>query len=209
MKLKQGITMLKKSLYMICTASLLSAATTMCYKKDHLDPSTIENTSLEGGKCAGKRSVTDMKKDGYIVDSMKLQNGTDGLNYIYVFEKKHLNTPVYSNKTVTDAQLTAQIEKIQKTKELQKVTDKAVDSLEDGKRVYETTCKSCHGDGTISAYNTARPLKSLTLEEMQISIREYSNGGKDNGMAILMIPYATSITSNELKAVYNYLHTVK
>ena len=54
--------MLKKSLYVMCTASILSAATTMCYKKDHLDPSTIETIPLDGGECAGKLSVNQMKK---------------------------------------------------------------------------------------------------------------------------------------------------
>ena len=60
----------------------------MCYKKDHLDPSTIENIFLDGEKCAGKLSVKDMKKDGYIIDSMKLQKVKDGFTYIYIFDKK-------------------------------------------------------------------------------------------------------------------------
>lgn len=204
--------MLKKSLYVLCTASLLSASTTMCYKKDHLDPSTIENIALDGGKCAGKFSVTQMKKQGYVVDSMKLQNGTDGLNYIYIFQKKmaknekmQQNMPIF----VTNEQLKAQLKNIEKEKELQKVAENEASALEEGTKLYESTCKKCHGDGTIRAYNSARPLRELTLEDMQISIRDYINGSKDNGMAILMQPYASTITKKEIIGVHEYLKTMK
>jgi len=201
--------MLKKSLYVLSVASLLSASTTMCYKKDHLDPSTIENIPLDGGKCAGKLSVNQMKKNGYILDSMKLQNGTDGLNYIYIFEKKTAKIEQSNINSLTDAQLTARIEKIQKTKELQKVAEIEASAFDDGKNIYESTCKRCHGDGTVSAYNTAKPLKELSLEDMQTSIRDYTNGTKDNGMAMLMMPYANMITKKEVAGIFEYLKTIK
>jgi cytochrome c553 len=201
--------MLKKSLYVLSVASLLSASTTMCYKKDHMDPSTIETIALDGGKCAGKLSVTQMKKDGYVVDSMKLQNGTDGLNYIYIFEKKSLKTEAIDTAVLTDAQLSARIENIQNKKKLQKVAETKASAFDEGKKIYESTCKRCHGDGTVSAYNTARPLKELSLEEMELSIQNYKNGTKDNGMAILMRPYAGIVTLEETKGIFEYLKTLK
>jgi len=197
--------MLKMSLIAVSTAAILSASTTMCYKKDHLDPSTIESS----GKCDGKLSVIQMKKNGYVVDSMKLQNGTDGLNYIYIFEKKSQEVSKDAVNSVTNEQLTAQMKEIEKNNKLQKVTQNDTLMLEEGKKIYESTCKRCHGDGSISAYNSAKPLKEMSLEDMEISIRDYKNGSKDNGMAILMAPYANIVTKEEIKGIYKYLKTLK
>ena len=205
--------MIKKSLYMICTASILSASATMCYKKEHLDPSTIETVALSGGECNDRLSVNDMKKDGYQVDSMKIQNGVNGFNYIYVFQKENVQKQLLSVSPMmnglSDAELTARIENIQKKKIEKQKKEEIISSLESGKKIYESTCKRCHGDGTISAYNLARPLKELSLEDIQMSIRDYSNGTKDNGMAILMQPYANMLLKNDVKGIYNYLKTIK
>jgi len=205
--------MIKKSLYMICTASILSASATMCYKKEHLDPSTIESVALSGGECKDALSVNDMKKNGYHVDSMKIQNGTAGFNYIYVFQKettqKQMQTVSPMLNGLSDAELTARIENIQKKKIEKKEKEEMVASIDSAKNIYEETCRRCHGNGTESAYNIARPLKELSLEEMQMSIRDYSNGTKDNGMAILMQPYANMLVKNDVKGIYNYLKTIK
>jgi len=203
--------MIKKSLYVICTASLLSASATMCYKKDHLDPSTIETVALSGGECKDAYSVEDMKKNGYAVDSMKIQNGTNGFNYIYVFQK---DTPqnlqlLSATGNITDDELMQRLEKIQ-TKQVEiKKEEQRITTMANGKNLYESTCKRCHGDGSISAYNLARPLKEMSLEEMEIAMRDYQVGGKDNGMAILMQPYATLVTKKDIEGIYNYLQTIK
>jgi len=205
--------MLKKSLYLMCTASLLSAATTMCYKKDHLDPSTIESIALDGGKCDGKLSVQDMQKEGYEIDSMKLQDGQSGFNYIYVFTNNTKTSVPVSTAVaavaLTDEQLTARLEKIQKKQEKKVEEEKQISSLEEATKLYNTTCKRCHGNGSIRAYNSAEPLNSLSLEDMQLAIRDYTNGTKDNGMAILMTPYANTITKKDVEGIYNYLQTLK
>ena len=202
--------MIKKSLYLICTASVLSASATMCYKKEHLDPSTIETIALSGGECKDKLSVNDMKKNGYQVDSMKIQEGKNGFNYIYVFQKNTTNQKVVSfGNGLTDEELTARLENIQKKKKAKIEKEEMVASIDLAKNLYEDTCRRCHGDGTISAYNLSRPLKNLSLEEMQISMRDYSNGTKDNGMAILMQPYANLLIKKDIDGIYNYLKTLK
>lgn len=206
--------MIKTSLYVMCAASLLNASVTMCYKKDHMDPSTIETIALSGGECNDKLSVIDMKKNGYQIDSLKIQNGTNGFNYIYVFQKETSRTnsmqavaPVTAG--ISEAELTARIENIQK-KKIEKIKkEEAISSLANGKKIYDSTCKRCHEDGTTSAYNLARPLKEMSLEDMQISMRDYQNGSKDNGMAILMQPYATLYTKKDIEGIYNYLKTIK
>ncbi|MGB5793881.1 c-type cytochrome, partial [Poseidonibacter sp.] len=151
------------------------------------------------------------QKDGYQIDSMKLQDGKNGFNYIYIFSINTQNTMPMATAGVvlTDAQLTARLEKIQAKQKVEEEQKQTVSSFEHGKKVYETTCKRCHGDGTIKAYNKARPLKSLSLEQMELSIRDIANGSQDNGMAMLMKPYADMISGQEIKDVYNYLNTVK
>ena len=54
-------------------------------------------------------------------------------------------------------------------------------------------------------YNSARPLKDLSLEDMQESIKDYKNGNKNGGNATIMAPYANFIDYKEIKGVHAYL----
>jgi hypothetical protein len=120
--------MLKKSLYILGCTIILSASSTMCYKKNHFDPSTIESTILDGGKCDGKLSVLDMKQSGYKVDTMKIQNikNSDGLNYIYIFKKEN---------GINSKNLKAQLEQIQNENKKQKEIDASSISVKNGKKL--------------------------------------------------------------------------
>ena len=203
--------MLKQTISILACSAILTASTTMCYKKNHSDPSTIEIVALDGGECASKFSVTDMKKDGYKVDTMKIQNGKndEGLNYIYIFKKED-NTKITTTKAISTVALKAQLKQMQKENKKQKEIDESKISIEKGKKLYLNTCIRCHGkDAKEEAYNTARPLNSLTLEDMEVSIRDYGLSEKDNGYAMIMTPYADMLTSEDIKNVYNYLQTLK
>jgi len=68
----------------------LSAETTICYKKDWKSPSTIETTKLDGGICKGDLSFNEMKKNGWKLKDLKIENGQKGLNYIYVLTDEEL-----------------------------------------------------------------------------------------------------------------------
>jgi len=207
--------MLKKSLYVICTASLLSASTTMCYKKDHFDPSTIETIALDGGECSGKLSVNDMKKDGYHVDSMKMQDSTNGFNYIYIFKNEVQKQQIVSSLVtpvggISDEQLTQQLNKIRNKEKIEIEKIKIKKAKKNGKKLYISKCSNCHGKrGEKESYNLSRPLNSLSLDEMKISITDYVLGEKDNGMAIIMTPYANLVTEADLENIYNYIQTLK
>ncbi len=80
----------------------LNAETTICYKKDWKSPSTIETTKLDGGQCKGELSFAEMKKNGWKLKDLKIENGKKGLNYIYVLTDKELisidNTNFMENK---------------------------------------------------------------------------------------------------------------
>ena len=160
----------------------------MCYKKDHLDPDTIETIPLKGGVCDEKRSVRDMQNDGYKVEDIRISNGIEGLNYTYIFIK--------------DSSTKKSIPKSAKLEINDKVDIKA------GEKLYNKTCVTCHGDGTISAYNAARPLATLSVEQIEESIRDYGLDEKDNGMAILMKPYANSLIDEDIVNVAAYIQTL-
>jgi len=196
--------MIKKSLYLISSISLLTASTTLCYKKEHLDPATIETVTLDGGECDGKSTVLDMKKNGYIVDSMKIQNGQDGLNYIYIFKKG------ISKTKANNFDLKTQINQIEKDKQNKKAIDEKQISIKNGEKLYQSTCKRCHGEkADKEAYNSARALNTLSLEDIEVSIRDYTFDEKDNGMAILMKPYADGLLSEDMSDIYNYIQILK
>jgi len=203
--------MIKKSLYMICTASILSASATMCYKKEHLDPSTIETVALSGGECNDRLSVNDMKKDGYQVDSMKIQNGVNGFNYIYVFQKENnrIGSVSQSSVSLTKEDLKVQLIELQKEQKIEKEKEEKISSIQNGKKVYDSTCKKCHGNGKIVAYNRARPLVELTENEFGLALGEFRLGERKSSVSLLMTPYANLLGHKDEKDIYNYIQTLK
>jgi predicted nuclease of restriction endonuclease-like (RecB) superfamily len=83
------------------------------------------------------------------------------------------------------------------------------DSAIDAEKLYTSKCQNCHGaTGEKSAYNSARPLKDLSLEDMQESIKDYKNGNKSSGNAIIMTPYANFIDYKELKGIHTYISKI-
>ena len=202
--------MYKKSLLMLSCASLLSASTTMCFKKDHMDPSTIDSTALDGGKCKGSFSANDMTKKGYEVDDIKITSGKNGLDYIYIFKKGSTVTASNNNgMPMSKAQMKAYLKEINQEEKAQKEKEEKEGSIKLGEKIYKSSCIKCHGNGTIRAYNTARPLIELNEEEIKSAIRAYNLSEKDNGMAILMKPIADSLIDREIKSVATYIQTLK
>ncbi len=177
--------MLKKGLYLFCASSILSASSTMCFINNHMNPSTVESIALQGGECNNKLSVIDMKKNGFIVEDIKIKSNEKGFDYIYIFKKSRNSLSKISTN------------------------DNKVSDIELGKKLYNKECRKCHKDGSVSAYNVARPLNTLDEEDIKQSIAEYSLGERDAGMAILMKPYADTLSSHEIKNVAKYIQTLK
>ncbi|WP_026803868.1 plasminogen-binding N-terminal domain-containing protein [Aliarcobacter lanthieri] len=96
--------MFKKSLFFACLSVFtlnLSALETICYKNGLDNPSQIENAKLEGGFCAGKVTVDDMKKDGWNTLDIKVTIDQGKLSYSYYFyknTKKGLSSGNYASK---------------------------------------------------------------------------------------------------------------
>ncbi len=196
------------SLSSILFLSVASAETTMCFKENHKDMSTIEEINLNGGVCKGDKSVKDMKRDGWNVDDIKITQTEKGTNYIYVFKKDEPKVA-----TIDEAAL--------ETKILQRLEQRKKEEIEikkreiyarkskSGENLYKNKCISCHGEkGELKARGVSRPIKDLNLQDFQISIRDYNLGSYDRGMAFVMKPYALLMDDNDVKNVYIHLKSI-
>ena len=198
---------------LLLSASSIFADTTMCFKENHQSMSTIETTPLDGGLCAGKNTITDMKAKGWNVDDIKISQTTNGMNFIYILKTPVSQAVSSSNFSGNQADMEARImDKLEKKKEAEKkaIEVKAIqDAAINGEKTYVNKCQSCHGtNGEKNAYNTSRPLKDLSIEDMSVSIRDYKLGNKTSGNAIIMTPYANYVNENDIKGIYSYLQKI-
>jgi len=204
--------MFKKTLLITSSVALLSASTTMCFKKEHIDPSTIETVKLEGGECGGKLTSEDMQRKGYEVGDIKISSGETGLNYIYIFKKNEpLATVTTDGKMIlTKEDLRAKMQELReedKAKEKEKIR---VGNVTKGKEIYTSQCIKCHGEkAQISAYNVARPLTSLTFDQMEMAMTDYDMNLRKGPYAFLMKPYASTLTVERLRAISAYVQSLK
>jgi hypothetical protein len=60
---------------------------TMCYVENWTNPSNVESINLNGGECKGKKSIKDLKKDGWEVDDIITSKTDKGTNYMYIMKK--------------------------------------------------------------------------------------------------------------------------
>ena len=200
------------STILLLGSTSLLADTTMCFKENHKSMSTIENTPLDGGICAGKYTVNDMKTKGWNVDDIKISQNTTGMNFIYILKTAN-NTAATSNFVGNQAQMEANIlAKLEKKKveeEKVKVEKELEEASIDAGKIYTSKCQTCHGtNGEKKAYNTGRPLKDLSYADMQESIKDYKSGNKNSGNANIMVPYANFVDYKELKGIHGYLNKI-
>ena len=199
------------TIILLGSTSLL-ADTTMCFKENHQSMATIENTPLDGGACAGKNTVNQMKAKGWSVDDIKISQTATGMNFIYIL--KNASTPIATtnftgNQAQMEANILAKLEKKKEAEEKAKVEQELKDSADIAKELYTSKCQTCHGvNGEKSAYNTARPLKDLSVEDMTESIKNYKIGKSDSMNANVMAPYANFIDYKEIKGIHAYLQSI-
>ena len=196
------------STILLLSSTSIFAETTMCFK-ENASMSTIEKTPLDGGVCNGKFSVNDMKAKGWSVDDIKISQSSTGMNFIYIL--KIASAPVQSsqfvgNQAQMEANILAKLEAKKEAEEKAKVEKELKDTAVLAKELYTNKCQTCHGaKGEVSAYNTARPLKDLSVEDMQESIKNYKVGKVDSMNANIMAPYANFIDYKEIKGIHAYL----
>ncbi|MCG3718456.1 hypothetical protein L5F50_04635, partial [Aliarcobacter butzleri] len=112
------------SILLLGTTSIL-ADTTMCFKENHSSMSTIENIPLNGGACAGKFSVNDMKKQGWAVDDIKISQTPTGMNFIYILKtptaQQFGTTQFVGNQAQMEANILAKLEQKKQAEEKAKI----------------------------------------------------------------------------------------
>lgn len=200
------------STILLLGSTSLLADTTMCFKENHQSMATIENTPLDGGVCAGKNTVNQMKAKGWSVDDIKISQTATGMSFIYIL--KTATTPTTTtnftgNQAQMEANILAKLEKKKeeeiKAKEIQEIQEAAID----GEKTYVNKCQSCHGvNGEKSAYNTSRHLKDLSIQDMEESIKNYKTGSANSQNATLMAPYANYLDAKTIKGIHGYLNKI-
>ena len=203
MKLITSIT-----LGMLASTSLF-ANTTMCFKENHPSMTTIESTPLDGGECNSTKSINDMKKDGWEVSDIKIENSTNGKNYIYIFKKDSVNISKMDTEKL-EQKIMQRLEQRKEVEQASKIIVAKEKMSRNGKELYINKCQSCHGEkADIKAYNVSRSLIDLSLQDMQLSIRDYTLDEYDRGFAMVMKPYATILNQKKIKEIYSYIKTLK
>ncbi len=200
---------------LILSSTTIFAETTMCFKENHQSMTTIESTPLNGGACNGKYTINDMKAKGWNVDDIKISQSANGMNFIYILKTGTNSIQAVAPLAVSgnQADMEARIlEKLEKKKEIEakaKVEKELEESAIDAEKIYVSKCQNCHGtNGEKSAYNSSRPLKELSLEDMTESIKDYKLGKKDSMNATIMTPYANYLDNKDLKAIHAYLNKI-
>ncbi len=203
MKLLTAIT------FSILTTIALQAKTTMCFKENHKSMATIESIPLDGGLCSSIKSIQDMKKDGWIIDDIKIENKNIGKNYIYILKKDEKNLSLIDENKL-EQKILAKLEKRKKEEIENQKRDITIRMSKNGKELYKKQCQSCHGiKADLLTYNTSRALVSLNYNDMKLAIRDYSLGDYNRGRAFIMRPYAIMLSSKDIKNVYSYIQSLK
>ena len=199
------------STILLLSSTSLLAETTMCFK-ENASMITIESTPLNGGACNGKYTVNDMKAKGWSVDDIKISQTTNGMNFIYILKTASSiqATPVIAgNQADMEARIIEKLEKKKVEEQKAKVEKELKDAQIDAQKIYTSKCQTCHGEnGEKKAYNSSRPLKDLSLEDMEESIKDYKNGTKNSGNATIMAPYASFVDYKEIKGIHAYINKI-
>jgi len=183
----------------------LYANVTLCYKQNWSDITKIEQVPLDGGECSSKKSVTQMKNEGWIVKDIQMKKSKNGYDFTYILEKK-LSNPT-TTLSLTKENIKAELKKIQKEEAKKVRISKLNQHIKEGEKIYKSKCQECHGvKGELSPYNNSRKLNEMSLEDMEIAIRNYGLNEKDNGTAFIMQPYL--IVDRDIEKIYIYLKKV-
>lgn len=176
----------------------LNANTTICYKKNQSDIENIEKVIFNGGECAGKYSILDMKNNNWLVDDIKIITKNGKFDFVYILKTKEIK---YSN---IDYKLLAS--NIKEKKDL----DIKNENLINGEKLYNKVCKSCHGiDATKSLNNKSRNLSKMSEDEFKEAILNYQYGDYTSGSFFIMKQYADTLTKNDINNLHLYLKNIK
>ena len=199
----------KKILLLLISSLSLFAETTMCYKENIKQVTGIENIKLDGGLCQGNISLNEMKKDGWKVADIKMSSSDKGTNFTYIFKKNEKQYTALDMEKL-EQKIVARIENNRIQDEKNRLNELKMKMSQAGKAKYIETCQKCHGEkAELKAFGTSRPLVSLNLDDINLSINQYRTRIKDEGNGLIMSPYARVLTQQDVKNIYSYILTFK
>jgi len=174
--------MLKKIILgLIVSISILSAKSCVCFE-------------IEGKMGEEIKNLIEKYKDS--LQNVKVQNTNNNIS------RASADDILKQVEAKLEAKRTKKIEDDKKVIVKQKTTD--------GKDIFTRKCQVCHGaKADKEAYNRARALNTLTLEEMEASIKGYQLDQYDRGLSMIMKPYANGLMIDDIEAVYQYIQTLK
>lgn len=198
------------STILLLGSTSLLADTTMCFKENHKSMSTIENTPLDGGICAGKYTVNDMKTKGWSVDDIKISQTATGMSFIYVLKTatavtNNSSSNFTGNQAQMEANIIAKLEKKKEAEEKAKIEQELKEVKIDAQNIYINKCQNCHGTNGEIIKNNSRALKSLSVEDMEESLKDYKLGRSDKINLINAPMHTNNLDSKTIKGIYTYL----
>ena len=183
-----------------------SSQTTMCFTKDVKDITALEDIKLNGGECKSAYSLNDMKKDGWEVSDIKINNN----DYIYILKK---GSDISWNGTLSDTEALEErlLKKMEEKRKFEIEKSKIIQNqilIERGKSFYERKCKNCHGLYGELKPGYSRIIRDLSFEEFDFTMSGYRSGLYDKGSGTQMKAYASSTSDDDIKNIFNYLESI-
>lgn len=96
------------SITILLSLTIANAKTTVCFKKNWSSPSTIENAVLDGGACASKYSLAQMKEMGWSILDIKIDSEQNNLSYQYLLTNDTTTNPQETKKVAVEENLNSE-----------------------------------------------------------------------------------------------------
>lgn len=201
--------LLKTTLSSVLFCSLAYSQTTMCFKENHTNLTTLETVKLDGGECQSKMSLSDMKANGWSVDDIKINNNS----YIYILKKGTTVTSTAAAANIDmeslEKKLLAKMETKQRVEKEQKEKIEKENAAQNGKNLYVQKCQNCHGEKGELEPGFSAVISKQSKEDFGHSIDGYRNGTYNNGSSIQMVSFAMAISDEDVNNIFEYLQSIK
>ncbi len=205
------------SILLLATSSF--ASTTMCFKESHSSMATIESIALDGGECAGKYSINDMKAKGWNVDDIKISQTPKGMSFIYILKSPNHSkvAPMVAGGAVggaaisqeqMEANIMAKLEAKKVAEEKAKVEQEVKEAKIDAQGIYTNQCQNCHGaKGEVRKGNSR--LNELTTEQMEEALKDYKLGVGEKASSVYAPSHINFLNDKTIKGIKAYLDSIQ
>ncbi len=180
---------------------------------------TIESIALDGGECAGKYSINDMKAKGWSVDDIKISQTQNGMNFIYILKSAdHPKiAPMVAGGTVAgtslsqeqmEANIMAKLEAKKEAEEKAKIAQEIKYAKIDAQGIYTNQCQNCHGaKGEVRKGNSK--LRDLSTEQMEEALKEYKLGVGEKASSVYGPSHINFLNDKTIQGIKAYLDSIQ